>query len=134
MREGGCRKGALAPKDQSLSCHLLTGLKSFNLSWKVGVIIQAYSHEVLWRIIDLFDLEKCLINKKKKSRVIDVPTVRGWRHGPYSRVCEREASSLELFIFHVNEKEGGCLSNGAQNVIFLSLPGLFFFFFLSSCT
>lgn len=66
MREGGCRKGALVPKDQSLSCHLLTGLKSFNLSWKVGVIIQAYSHEVLMGIIDLFDLEKCLINKQAK--------------------------------------------------------------------
>lgn len=66
---------------------------------------------------------------KKKSRVIDVPTVRAWRHGPYSRVCEREAFSLELFIFHVNGKEGGCLSNGAQNVIFLSLPSHFFCFF-----
>ena len=55
------------------------------------------------RIIVLFDLEKSL--KKKKSRVIDEPTVWSRCTRPYSRVCEGEAFSLELFISHVNEEK-----------------------------
>ena len=48
---------------------------------------------------------------------------------PHSGVCEGEALSLELFIFHVNEEKGDRLSSRAQNVIFCLYPALNFFFF-----
>lgn len=53
-----------------------------------------------------------------------------WSGGtrPHSRVCEGEALSLELFIFHVNEEKGHRLSSRAQNVIFCLCPAFLYFF------